>query len=125
MTRKNWIWTVVILAVIHGIIIALISPRADDVLWSRFDGNPYQSIWDQISLILFFMLFIPYYLLTFFLPGPGSNPLIHAILLAANSLIWGLFGAYLISFLPFMKDLKPYDLNDQNNPETSSDPDRS
>lgn len=112
MTKKYWIWTTIILAVIHGIVLSLITPYADDVLWSRFDGNPYGAFWNRPLLIFFFLLYIPYYLFTFFLPGPGSSVILHVILLIGNSLVWGSFGAFLISFLPFMKVFESPDQSD-------------
>lgn len=104
MTRKNWIWITIFIAVIHGFLTIIIMPISSDIIFSRFDGNPYQSSWDPLWVGLFFLLNIPYYMLSH-LAGPlrAFEPT-YIFIWVGNSVAWGLLGAWLISKLPFMRD---------------------
>jgi hypothetical protein len=104
MTRKQWILITIAIALIHGLIIVLIMPISWDAIFSRFDGNPYESPWEPLVIGLFFLLNFPYYLLIYFAPPIRLFPPLHYLLWVGNSLVWGLIGAWLISKLPFMKN---------------------
>jgi len=104
MSRKHWIWITITIAVIHGLFTFILTPISFDVLSSRFDGNEYQTALDPLWVGLFFLLHFPYYILSNFTGLLRSYALTHSLFLVANSLIWGLMGAWLISKLPFMKE---------------------
>ena len=101
MSKKEWIWITIVIAVLHGIISLWITLDSFSVAMSRFDGNPYQSPWEMAQMWLFFLLNLPYILLTYFTLGYGPGKQIVSMVL--NSLAYGLLGAWLISLLPFMK----------------------
>ena len=101
MTQKQWIWITIAIAVFHGIISFLITQNSFGVIMSRFDGNPYQSPWEMVLIGLFFLINLPYLILTYFTLGYGPGK--HIVSLVLNSLVYGLLGAWLISLFPFMK----------------------
>ena len=101
MTKKEWIWITIAIAVLHGIISFLVTYNSFSVAMSRFDGNPYQSPWEMVQMGLFFLLNLPYIVLTYFTLGYGPGK--HIISQVLNSLAYGLLGAWLVSRLPFMK----------------------
>jgi hypothetical protein len=104
MTRKDWIWITLVIAVVHGVVTILLMPTSMDILFHRFDGNPYESPSDPILAGLYFLLNIPYYILSA-LAGPFRNlPGTYFLIYIGNSLVWGLLGAWLISKLPFMRN---------------------
>ena len=106
MTRKQWIWITVALAFVHAFLAYLLMPISGDIVFSRFDGNPYASSWDPILVGLYFLLHLPYFIMKNFirplrfLPQAPTYYLVWAV----NSLLWGLMGAWLISKLPFIKN---------------------
>jgi len=104
MTKKQWIWITLAIAVIHGVVTVMIMSTSMDIVFNRFDGNPYESPWDPILLGLFFLLNIPYYMLSNFAGPLRSFPPTYIFIWVGNSLIWGLLGAWLISKLPFMRN---------------------
>ena len=103
MSRKDWVWITLVIAVIHGVVTMLIMPAAFDVISSRFDGNDYESPWDPYLVGLYFFLNIPYFALNYIAPPMGFFPQAYYLTWVGNSLIWGLLGAWLVSRLPFMK----------------------
>lgn len=106
MTRKRWILTTIIIAGIHWLAVYALMPVSTDVIWSRFDGNPYQSALDPVWIGLFLLLNFPYYLLSNFLAPIKFIPGIFYLIWVGNSLAWGLLGAWLVSLLPFMRNKK-------------------
>jgi len=107
MTRKQWVLITLVLAVIHLLLTnLLIMPTSMDIIWSRFDGNDYTSPWDPIWVGLYFFLNFPYLLMNYSFPQVRMLPieLTSFLLWVANSLAWGLLGAWLISKLPFFKN---------------------
>ena len=107
MARKHWIWITIIIAVLHGLLTIFLEPISWDILFSRFEGNPYASPLDPVWMGLYFLLHLPYFVLSY-LAGPLKQliPQIFYLFWVANSLIWGLLGAWLVSILPFMKEKK-------------------
>ena len=105
MARKHWIWITIVIAILHGLLTSFLEPVSWDILFSRFEGNPYASPLDPIWMGLYFLLHLPYFILSN-LAGPLKRyvPEIFYLFWVANSLTWGLFGAWLISLLPFMKE---------------------
>ena len=104
MSRKHWIWITITIAAIHGLLTLILAPISMDVVFWRFEGNEYQSTWDPLWVGLYFLLHFPYFILINFAGPLRSFAAAHALFLVANSLIWGLMGAWLISKLPFMKE---------------------
>jgi hypothetical protein len=74
-------------------------------MFSRFEGNPYASPPDPVWMGLYFLLHFPYNILSY-LAGPLKQwlPEIFYLFWVANSLAWGLLGAWLVSLLPFIKE---------------------
>ncbi len=103
MARKHWIWITITIAILHGVVTFFLTSTAIDILFWRFDGNPYNSPLDRLWIGLFFLLNFPYYILSYFVAPVRSLQVTHYLMWVANSLIWGLLGAWLISKLPFMK----------------------
>jgi len=106
MTRKQWLWITIALAIVHAFLANLLTPISGDIVFSRFDGNPYASAWDPILVGLYFLLHFPYFIFEYFLPPIRFLPPVpaHYIAWVGNSLIWGLMGTWLISKLPFIKN---------------------
>ena len=102
MSKREWIWITIVIAVLHGIISLWVTLDSFSVAMSRFDGNPYQSPWEMVQLGLFFLLNLPYIILTYSTLGYGPGKQIISSVL--NSLAYGLLGAWLISKLPFMRE---------------------
>ena len=105
MARKHWIWITILIALLHGLTTFFLTPISWDILFSRFEGNPYASPLDPVWMGLYFLLHFPYYILSY-LAGPLKQwlPEIFYLFWVANSLAWGLLGAWLVSLLPFMKE---------------------
>jgi hypothetical protein len=115
MSRKDWIWTTIIIAVIHLILVWLLTPVAGDIIFTRFDGAPYESSLDPLWLGLYFLLYLPYLIIIYSGIAIASNaPGLFAAYLA-NSILYGLLGAWLISKLPFMRE-RNQAVVDQENP---------
>ena len=106
MNRKLWVLFTVALACAHGFLAYLLTPISGDIVFSRFDGNPYASAWDPILVGLYFLLLFPYFIFEYFLPPIRFLPPVpaHYIAWVGNSLIWGLMGAWLISKLSYVKN---------------------
>ncbi len=109
MTRKNWIWITVAIALGHTLITYLLTPIAGEIVFSRFDGEAYSSPWSPLLVGLYFVFHFPFLLVVyFFRPAQFLSPRLAYILLwVGNSLLWGLAGAWLVSRLPFMKNRNP------------------
>ena len=107
MSRKQWIWITVVIALIHFALTRILEPISGDILWTRFDGNPYKSPIDRYLLGAYFFLYIPYFLISYSaIPFLSYTP---TFILAwvVNSLVYGLIGAWLISKFPFMRSESP------------------
>jgi hypothetical protein len=104
MTRKQWIWITAVIALIHLALTRILEPISGDILWTRFDGNPYESPIDRFLLGAYFLLYIPYFLISYSAMPISSFTPTFILAYVANSLIYGLIGAWLISKLPFMKE---------------------
>ena len=107
MTRRQWILITLALAVVHLVLTNfLIMPTSMDILFSRFDGNDYNSPWDPLLVGLYFLLNFPYFLMKYSFPQLHTVPpeLTYSLLWIGNSLVWGLIGCWLISKLPMFKE---------------------
>ena len=106
MARKHWIWITITIALIHGLVTMLLAPVSGDIIFTRFEGSPYDSPSDPVWLGIYFLLHFPYFILTAFAGSLRSYPATYFVIWALNSLTWGLLGAWLASQLPFMKGKK-------------------
>ena len=104
MTKKHWVWITIAIALLHALITGILTPISGDILFSRFDGNPYGSSGEPVLVGLYFILYLPFILVSFLLPPFRLFPAARYLLWIANSAAWGLLGAWLISKLPFMQD---------------------
>jgi hypothetical protein len=92
-----------VIALIHFALTRILGPITDDILWTRFDGNPYESPTDRFLLGAYLLLYIPYFLISYSAMPISSFTPTFIFAWVANSLIYGLIGAWLISKLPFMR----------------------
>jgi hypothetical protein len=124
MTRKQWIWITILLALIHILIVGLLTPISGGIIFSRFDGEAYTSPGDSFLVGLYFLLNIPYLLMVYYFRPIRLLPLYptYFLIWVCNSLLWGLAGAWLISRLPFMKKNNLSKINTQHQDEISSAP---
>ena len=106
MARKHWIWITIAIAVIHMIVNIILTQISGDIIFWRFDGNPYQSPLDRLWLGLFILLNFPYFFLTYFAGPLRSFTEAYYPIWIGNSLSWGLLGAWAISNMRFMKEKK-------------------
>jgi hypothetical protein len=120
MTKKQWIWITIIISLIHFALTRILEPISGEILWTRFDGNPYESPIDRYLLGVYFLLYIPYYIISFS-AMPISSFTTPTLIFAwvVNSIIYGLIGAWLISKLPFMRS-DSIDLDVMNNQSEES-----
>ena len=106
MARKHWIWITIAIAVIHIIVNLILTQISGDIIFWRFDGNPYKSPLDRLWLGLYFLLNFPYFILSYFAGPLRSFQEAYYLIWVGNSLVWGLLGAWAVSILPFMKGKK-------------------
>lgn len=107
MTWKRWIAAILIFTALHGALTHFLTPVSSEIIWSRFDGDPYQSPLDPLWGGLYLLLHIPYYLLSYILGWLRPTPGIYLVIWAGNSLAWGLLGAWMVSKLPFLQYKEP------------------
>jgi hypothetical protein len=103
MTRKQWVWITIVIALIHLALVWLLTPISGEIIFSRFEGNPYDSSTDPFLVGAYFFLYIPYLLIIFSGIPVGLFPPALFLLWLGNSLVYGLIGAWMISKLPFMR----------------------
>jgi hypothetical protein len=103
MNRKHWILLTIIIALIHLALVWLVTPKSGEIIFSRFEGNPYNSSTDPFLVVAYFSLFIPYLLFAFSAMPLGHLPPVLFLLYIGNSLAYGLAGAWLLSKLHMMK----------------------
>lgn len=106
MSRKHWVWITIAIAVIHMILNLLLTQISGDIIFWRFDGNPYQSPLDRLWLGLFILLNFPYFFLSYFASPLRSFTEAYYPIWVGNSLVWGLLGAWAISKTPLVKGKK-------------------
>ncbi len=125
MTRKQWIWITVLLALVHTLIAYLLTPISGEIVFSRFDGEAYNSSWEPFLVGLYFLLNFPYLLMLYFARSIWLLPSypMYILFWVCNSLLWGLGSAWLISRLPFMKKRNLSKKIIQHQDQASSSPD--